>query len=141
MKTQLLCTFTNSEAYDNTLKTIMDAYEVIFSKIYVFTNKEDENDIMCTYNVDPINLGNFISNTISLHRKKQTNTLYTINALNEVIKSLNNGVLDKSFQIPWEDFSNSLLVTNEKTGYTRVQTVLKEIVSTNPQYLPRKPKK
>ena len=141
MKTQLLCTFTNLEAYDNTLKTIMDAYEVIFSKIYVFTNKEDENDIMCTYNVDPINLGNFISNTISLHRKKQTNTLYTINALNEVIKSLNNGVLDKSFQIPWEDFSNSLLVTNEKTGYTRVQTVLKEIVSTNPQYLPRKPKK
>ena len=141
MKTQLLCTFTNLEAYDNTLKTIMDAYEVIFSKIYVFTNKEDENDIMCTYNVDPINLGNFISNTISLHRKKQTNTLYTINALNEVIKSLNNGVLDKSFQIPWEDFSNSLLVTNEKTGYTRVQTVLKEIVSTNPQYLPQKPKK
>ena len=141
MKTQLLCTFTNLEAYDNTLKTIMDAYEVIFSKIYVFTNKEDENDIMCTYNVDPINLGNFISNTISLHRKKQTNTLYTINALNEVIKSLNNGVLDKSFQIPWEDFSNSLLVTNEKNGYTRVQTVLKEIVSTNPQYLPQKPKK
>jgi len=141
MKTQLLCTFTNLEAYDNTLKTIMDAYEVIFSKIYVFTNKEDENDIMCTYNVDPINLGNFISNTISLHRKKQTNTLYTINALNEVIKSLNNGVLDKSFQIQWEDFSNSLLVTNEKTGYTRVQTVLKEIVSTNPQYLPQKPKK
>ena len=141
MKTQLLCTFTNLEAYDNTLKTIMDAYEVIFSKIYVFSNKDDENDIMCTYNVDPINLGNFISNTISLHRKKQTNTLYTINALNEVIKSLNNGVLDKSFQIPWEDFSNSLLVTNEKNGYTRVQTVLKEIVSTNPQYLPQKPKK
>ena len=141
MKTQLLCTFTNSEAYDTTIKTIIDAYEVIFSKIYVFTNKEDENDIMCTYNVDPINLGNFISNTISLHRKKQTNTLYTINALNEVIKSLNNGVLDKTFQIPWEDFSNSLLVTNEKTGYTRVETVLKEIVSTNPQYLPQKPKK
>ena len=128
MKTQLLCTFTNTEAYDTTIKTIIDAYEVIFSKIYVFSNKDDENDIMCTYNVDPINLGNFISNTISLHRKKQTNTLYTINALNEVIKSLNNGVLDKSFQIPWEDFSNSLLVTNDKTGYTRIQTVLKEIV-------------
>ena len=141
MKTQLLCTFTNTENYDETIKTIIGAYEVIFNKIYVFTNKDDDNDIMCTYNVDPINLGNFISNTISLHRKKQTNTLYTINALNEVIKSLNNGVLDKSFQIPWEDFSNSLLVTNEKTGYTRVQTVLKEIVSTNPQYLPRKPKK
>jgi hypothetical protein len=141
MRTQLLCTFTNSEAYDTTIKSIIDAYEVIFNKIYVFSNKEDENDIMCTYNVDPINLGTFVSNTISLHRKKQTNTLYTINALNEVIKSLNNGVLDKTFQIPWEEFSNSLLVTNDKTGYTRVETILKEIVSTNPQYLPQKPKK
>ena len=94
MKTQLLCTFTNTENYDETIKTIIGAYEIIFNKIYVFTNKDDENDIMCTYNVDPINLGNFISNTISLHRKKQTNTLYTINALNEVIKSLNGGILD-----------------------------------------------
>ena len=111
MKTQLLCTFTNSEAYDNTLKTIMDAYEVIFSKIYVFTNKEDENDIMCTYNVDPINLGNFISNTISLHRKKQTNTLYTINALNELIKKLNGGVVDTKFPITWEHYKNSILLT------------------------------
>ena len=139
MRTQLLCTFTNTDKYDETIKTIIGAYEIIFSKIYVFTNKEDENDIMCTYNVDPINLGNFISNTISLHRKKQTNTLYTINALNEVIKSLNNGVLDKTFQIPWEEYSNSLLVTNEKTGYVRVQTILKEIVNSNPQYFSKKP--
>jgi hypothetical protein len=47
---------------------------------------------MLTYNVDLGNTkGEFaIGNTILVHRKKQTNTLYTINALNELIKSLNN---------------------------------------------------
>ncbi len=75
-------------------------------------------------------LGNFVSNTISLHRKKQTNSLYTINALNAVIRSLNNGVLDKSFQIPWDQFRNCMLVTNEKTGYTKIDTKIYEIVET-----------
>ena len=127
MKTQLLCTFTNSEAYDTTIKTIIDAYEVIFSKIYVFTNKEDENDIMCTYNVDPINLGNFISNTISLHRKKQTNTLYTINALNELIRTVNNGVLDTTFQVEWDNYRNCILTTTED-GLKRIDTEVDEII-------------
>ena len=140
MKTQLLCTFTDRETIDETINKVVQSYQVIFNKIYVFENKNDKNELACTYNVDVVNLGNILPGTITFHRKKQTNTLYTINALNEVIKSLNNGVLDKSFQIPWDDFSNSLLVTNEKTGYVRVQTILKEIYNTNPQYLPQKPK-
>jgi len=41
-----------------------------------------------------------VKNTISLHRKKITNTLYTINALNELIKTINNGVLDTKYQVP-----------------------------------------
>ena len=127
MKTQLLCTFTNSDAYDTTIKTIIDAYEVIFSKIYVFTNKEDENDIMCTYNVDSSQALTILNSTISLHRKKHTNTLYTINALNELIKSINNGVLDTSFQVDWDRYRNCLLATNED-GLRRISTEVKEIV-------------
>ena len=42
MKTQLLCTFTNTENYDETIKTIIGADEVIFNKIYVFTNKDKQ---------------------------------------------------------------------------------------------------
>ena len=128
MRTQLLCTFTNTDNYDETIKTIIGAYEIIFSKIYVFTNKEDENDIMCTYNVDPINLGNFISNTISLHRKKHTNTLYTINALNDLIRELNGGKLDKTFPIEWENYKNSLLLTNEE-GLNKIPTRIYTIVN------------
>ena len=51
-------------------------------------------------------------NTISIHRKKDSNTLYTVNALNAVIKNLNNGVLDKSFMVDWSRYENTLLLTN-----------------------------
>tara|TARA_Y100000034_G_C6827573_1_gene373272 strand:+ start:680 stop:1081 length:402 start_codon:yes stop_codon:yes gene_type:complete len=128
MKTQLLCTFTTRDNIDKTIKTITNSYEVLFDKIYVFENVDSFEDLMCTYNLDPNNLGNFIPNTISLHRKKQTNSLYTINALNAIIKELNNGVLDKLFQIPWEKFRNCMLVTNDKTGYTKIDTKIYEII-------------
>ena len=69
-----------------------------------------------------------IPNTISLHRKKQSNTLYTINALNEVIRELNGGVLDKKFPIPWEDYHNSLLLTNDE-GLNKIPTKIHSIVN------------
>jgi hypothetical protein len=46
-----------------------------------------------------------------LHRKKESNSLYTINALNILVKQLNNGVLDKTFQINWNNYRNSVLLT------------------------------
>ena len=86
--------------------------------------------MMCTYNVDSINLAHFIPKTIALHRKKQTNTLYTINALNEVIKLLNNGKLDKSFPVPWEEYQNSLLLTNDQKKFVHIKLKICKIVST-----------
>ena len=68
-----------------------------------------------------------LNNTISLHRKKQTNTLYTINALNRLIESLNNGVLDTSYKIIWENYRNCLLTTNE-LGLKQINTNIHEIV-------------
>ena len=61
--------------------------------------------------------------------KKQSNTLYTINALNEVIRELNGGVLDKRFPIPWDDYYNSLLLTNEN-GLNKIPTKIHSIVDT-----------
>ena len=94
MKSQLLCTFTNKESFDNTVEQIKNAYTIVFNKIYILQNENDVNELICTYNVDMSNGSvdyNAIKGTISLHRKKHSNTLYTINALNEVIAELNNG--------------------------------------------------
>ena len=66
--------------------------------------------------------------TMRLHRKKQTNTLYTINALNELIKSLNNGYLDKSYAINWNNYRNCILLI-QTDGYKRIDTKVKDIIN------------
>jgi len=133
MKTQLLCTFTSNTSLDETIEIIKGSYKIDFNKIYVFQDEDKFKDLICTYNVyigDGIPDYNAVPNTISLHRKKHTNTLYTINALNELIKNLNNGVLDKKFDLPWENFKNMLLVTN-KEGLNRISTRILKIIDIN----------
>ena len=130
MKTQLLCTFSSKSELDGTIQKIKNSYDIAFKKIYVFQNEDNVKELICTYNVDLEKGGvdyNAVENTISLHRKKHSNTLYTINALNECIKNLNNGVLDPKFIVPWENFKNTLLVTNND-GLNRISTRIYKII-------------
>ena len=129
MKSQLLCTFTTKENLDETIKLITDAYEIIFNKVYVLQNENDVNELICTYNVDTKNGVDYnaVKGTISLHRKKHSNTLYTINALNEVVANLNNGVVDSKFIVPWENFKNTLLITNSE-GLNKISTRIFKII-------------
>ena len=131
MKTQLLCTFTQRDKLDDILELIILCNEVLYNKIYVFQNGNDYHQLICTYNVeyDAENHPEDIPNTISLHSKKQSNTLYTINALNEVIRELNGGVLDKKFPVPWGEYQNSLLLTNDN-GLNKIPTKIHSIVDT-----------
>jgi len=123
MKSQLLCSFTTKDNLDDTVKKITDAYSIVFNKVYVLQNENNVNELICTYNVDTTNGVDYnkVMGTISLHRKKHSNTLYTINALNECIKNLNNGVSDNKFMIPWENFKNMLMVTNSD-GLNKINT-------------------
>ena len=83
MKTQLLCTFVTTQNLDRVIDIVIECNNVLYDKIYVFQNEDDNNQLLCTYNVEyDENYVEGIQDTISLHRKKQTNTLYTINALN-----------------------------------------------------------
>jgi len=96
MNNRLYCTFTTLDDYKEVANNIQSSYVILFNKLFVLESLDREK-IMITYNVDMNNssMDSIVDNTILVHRKKQTNTLYTINALNEVIKSLNGGVLDK----------------------------------------------
>ena len=128
MRTQLLCTFTRKSKLNEIVDIIVSCNDILYDKIYVFENQDEEGQLICTYNVEFIeNYEENIIDTISLHRKKQSNTLYTINALNEVIREKNNGVLDKSFMVDWNEFKNTLLLTNE-TGLTKISTKIHQII-------------
>ena len=129
MKTQLLCTFTTQYKLEQTISDIAKHFKIVFDKIYVLQNEDKPKELICTYNVDQdddIDF-NLVKNTISLHRKKFTNTLYTINALNELIKTINNGVLDTSYQVPWDLYKNMILISN-KDGLSRIPTRILKII-------------
>lgn len=128
MKTQLLCTFTTKGDLQTTLQEIRERYHVVYNYIYVLQNKSNLEELFITYNIDTAyKPERQLENTILVHRKKQSNTLYTINALNELVKEENGGVLDKRFMINWEKFKNSIIVTNIE-GTKKISTRVFEVI-------------
>ena len=122
-RTNLLCTFAHRKDLTLIVDYVKQSYTIVEKKIFVFNDAEKPNDLYVTYNVDPKEDYRKTQNTILIHRKKETNSLYTVNALNEIIKAVNNGVLDKSFIVDWNNYKNSLLLTNQD-GYRRVSLEL-----------------
>lgn len=126
MSNKLFCTFTTESTLSEVLTTIQSRYKILYNKIFVlYASTQDE--YMCTYNVDFGNVGEFLENTILVHRKKETNTLYTINALNTLIKSLNDGKLDTTYRVDWQDYRNSILLT-KGPELRQVSTKLHKII-------------
>jgi hypothetical protein len=124
---QLLCTFSNVDAIEDVVENIVTAYNLTFNKIYVLENIHDLNQIVLTYNVSKIHDAAVTPppSTISVHRKKHTNTIYTINAINKLIEMKNDGVLDKSFRINWDELKNTVLVT----AYNKLKVVNTKLLS------------
>lgn len=107
---KLLCTFTTFDELDSLVDKIQSSYQIRYNKIFILYVKSN-NEYVCTYNVDLVNTNHIPENTIMVHRKKESNTLYTINALNELIKKLNGGVVDKRFPVEWQHYRNTILLT------------------------------
>ncbi len=120
-QTQLLCTFCAKDTVESTIEKIKNVYKLPFNSIYVLNNVDDEQQIILTYNIDVEFNGSDteVPYTISVHRKKQTNTIYTINAINKLIEEKNNGILDKAYKIEWTELQNMILVT----AYGRLKKV------------------
>jgi hypothetical protein len=126
LKTQLLCTFAHRTDLNIVIDYIQTSYEIPEQRIFVFANNMLPDNLYCTYNAnDTIRRG---QNTISIHRKKETNTLYTVNALNEVIRSVNNGILDKTYQIDWSRYQNSFILTDD-AGYRIIDLIFFKKIS------------
>lgn len=111
MNIQLLCTFTKPFNLTETINTIQKRYDIVSNKLFILENKEDASQLILTYNVRGMSMDDILESTISVHRKKHTNTIYTINALNQLILENNDGVLDKRFKVEWESYRDCILVT------------------------------
>lgn len=111
LNNKLFCTFTNLEGMDALVSELRERYSIIYNKMFVL-EIVGKNEYVITYNVEQGNVSDIPANTILVHRKKDSNTLYTINALNELIKKLNGGVVDTKFPIDWQHYRNCILLTN-----------------------------
>lgn len=125
-QSQLLCTFTTVDGLDKTVEAIKGTYKLMFNKVYLLENTEDANQLILTYNVAKTESLTLTPppSTISVHRKKHTNTIYTINAINKLIEEKNGGKLDTSYRIDWSELQNMVLVT----AYGKLKTVNTKLV-------------
>jgi len=110
LNNKLFCTFTDLEGLDTLIENITSKYDIMYNKLFVL-EIVGKDEYVVTYNVDQTNLNAIPENTILVHRKKESNTLYTINALNELIKKLNGGVVDTKYKVDWQHYRNCVLLT------------------------------
>lgn len=84
--------------------------------IFLLEDKEDTNNKFLTYNavISKNKTFNPRLYTIRVHRKKQTNTLYTINALNKAVALEHNGKTGRDLKLSWDNYKDSILLTSGK---------------------------
>jgi hypothetical protein len=122
MNTQLLCLFTIKDELDKSVDFILTNYTLINPNVFILENKSRIEEAFITFNVEKGSAAIQSEwKTILVHRKKQSNTIYTINALNEVVKSKTGGQIDNTFIIDWEEFRNCILTTSNY-GYKKIPT-------------------
>jgi hypothetical protein len=120
MRPQLLCTFTYVDKLTVSIGQIYKAYNADdVSNMKVYSYVQTPNNVICVYNVSTSERR--LKDTISINRKKDTNTFYSINALNSLIRVLNNGVLDKSFAIEWPNYKDTLLLADGEFNCKMIQ--------------------
>lgn len=126
LNNKLFCTFTTREGLDTLIGDITSQYDIMYNKMFVLEIK-DSDELVITYNVDQGNISNIPANTILVHRKKESNTLYTINALNELIKSLNEGIVDRRYRVEWMHYRNTILLT-QQSDLKQLKTKIYKII-------------
>ena len=110
---QLLCTFSNINDFRSVAANIKQSYDIYNNRVFAFSNEKNPKEIYLTYNVLNIQKNSHkLLNTILIHRKKQTNTLYSLNALNVLIRE-ENGNVDNTYIIDWSLYQNSLIITGD----------------------------
>jgi hypothetical protein len=113
-KTTLLASFIDRRTIGKSLRLIEKNYNVFNNMVFVLNNKNNRRQLILTYNIEKsdkkIDYKSIIPNTITIHRNKDTNTLYTIDALNYLLRN----ICINGHSINWEEFKDCMLLTQKK---------------------------
>ena len=121
----LIALFLEPDSYKTALKTISEKFKIQNNRVFVLNQLDDDEEIILTFNIElddetkqDLNLEEY-GKLIRVHRKKETNTLYTINALNLVT--------NKEKEMDWKKYKYCFLTVS--TGMLKViKTKLKEVI-------------
>tara|TARA_R100000808_G_C2111479_1_gene125411 strand:- start:342 stop:776 length:435 start_codon:yes stop_codon:yes gene_type:complete len=113
----LLASFIKTESEEDVqqeVEFIVNNIEITNNLIFLLQNVDEPEKKIITYNAivaqgQPFNPRLF---TMRMHRKKQTNTLYTINALNKAVALQHDGETGKHLKLDWGEYENSVLLTS-----------------------------
>jgi len=111
----LLASFIVSDSEEEILtevENIANTFYLSNNMIFLLKLSDTPEKKIITYNAliekgKPLNTRLF---TMRVHRKKNTNTLYTINALNAAVAKDNNGETGKHLRLDWEQYRNSIML-------------------------------
>ena len=129
LENRLVCTFSTLDEVDLLVNNIRSTYNIKYNKMFIL-HVQSSDEYAVTYNVEQGNVNELPENTILVHRKKESNTLYTITALNELIKHLNGGVVDTKFPIEWQHYRNTILLT-QHSELKQLKTKIFKIIDLN----------
>tara|TARA_Y100001938_G_C8055616_1_gene414215 strand:+ start:1072 stop:1494 length:423 start_codon:yes stop_codon:yes gene_type:complete len=126
----LLASFLDSYEEEYIMKEvefIANNLDLTNNMIFLMEQKTDTPRLFLTYNAITQKGRRFHPSlfTMRVHRKKQTNTLYTINALNLAIASEHDGKTGRDLKLNWENYQNSILLTTGKKLQVHPIEVLK----------------
>ena len=112
----LLASFITTDSEEEIMsqvESIMNDLELTNNLIFLLEDLEDTTKKILTYNIHPVKGQPYNRNmfTMRVHRKKQTNTLYTINALNQAIALDHDGETGKHLKLDWEKYTNSVMLS------------------------------
>tara|TARA_R110001632_G_scaffold84164_1_gene185811 strand:+ start:2057 stop:2431 length:375 start_codon:yes stop_codon:yes gene_type:complete len=119
MRSQLLCTFTTVYELPESITQVHRTYGVDNVENMRCYQYNGEQNVVCIYNT--YNTTSRMKGTITINRKKDTDTIYSINALNALIREQNNGVLDKTYRVEWENYTNRLLLTDREGNFRCIE--------------------
>lgn len=110
----LVAVFIDKEDLDICLQKISQKFKVVGNKIFILSiSNEDDSEYVLTFNIETTNKENLviedIGKIIRIHRRKDTNTLYTINALNFINKEEKDETVWEKYRFSFLTVSNNAL--------------------------------
>lgn len=108
---KLIAIFCKKDKILSTLEVIKFKFNKTINDIYIYKIKQS-NEFLITFNLmDYSNIFNVLPNATIMHTKN--GSIFSINALNELIK-IENGNVDNNFKINWDNFKDKLIIISKK---------------------------